>query len=398
MKVSQIGSAQRNQSRRHWLELGWKSAAAVLAVGGTRLSAATSTGGRVLVQLQLFGGNDSNNMIVPLNSSEYSRYSSVRGPLAVPQGNLLPIAAPRLNAQFGFHPSMTELHDLYQRKALAVVANTGEMSSPLNKSQVTPTGVPVAAQDHLTAALSYLKDGFTTPAWDSALLAIADRIALAKRVCTFEGGISMLSATPTAADGTRNYATLVRAMASTTLRTVFPDSGLGQELKAVAQLINAASKVGATTPVITCSQSGYDTHVNQLAYQPALFRDLSASLGAFANAMDEIGAASRVTLYTQTEFNRTLMVNKTGGTEHGWGGHQLVMGHSVLGGDVYGTFPGMALGGVDDAVGNGTWIPSSSNDQYNVTLARWLGAGAQNLSTAFPSLTRFPVQDLGFVV
>ena len=186
-------------------------------------------------------------------------------------------------------------------------------------------------------------------------------------------------------------------MAAAPIRTAFQDTVFGREMKAVAQLIHAAPRVGANNPVILCSKSGFDTHASEMAYQPNLFRDLSAALGAFAYAMDEIGAASRVTLYTETEFNRTLQVNKTGGSDHGWGGHRLVLGHSVMGGDVYGKFPGMALGGADDAVGNGTWIPGISDDQFHAALAGWLGVGLESVPAVFPSLQRFPVQDLGFV-
>ena len=184
----------RTQSRRQLLELGWKSAAAVFALGGTQLSARTSAGGRVLVQLQLFGGNDSNNMIVPLDGIEYSRYAAARGPLAIPRSALLPIETPRQNATFGLHPALAELHDLYQRKALAIVANSGRMAAPLTKVDVATGGVPRDAQDHLTSELAYVKDGFTTPAWAPPLMGVKDRFDLMDRIFTFSTGVSMISA------------------------------------------------------------------------------------------------------------------------------------------------------------------------------------------------------------
>jgi uncharacterized protein (DUF1501 family) len=83
--------------------------------------------------------------------------------------------------------------------------------------------------------------------------------------------------------------------------------------------------------------------------------------------------AESVTVYTDTEFNRTLTPNKTGGTGHAWGGHHLVMGGSTLGGRIYGQFPSLEVGGPDDASGNGTWTPSTSSAQYAATLASWYG-------------------------
>ncbi|HEY3740495.1 MAG TPA: DUF1501 domain-containing protein [Bryobacteraceae bacterium] len=347
----------------------------------------------------MFGGHDSNNMIVPMDGGEYSRYASARGPLAIAQGTLLPIEAPRQKASYGLHPALTELYALYQRKALAVVANTGEMRYPMTKADVTLSGVPREAQDHLTSSLAYVKYGFTTPAWFPELLGLTDGPALAARIFTFSSGVSMLSSNASAAGGGSRLdnPALLSAMAAAPIRTQFPNSAFGRQMKAAAQLIHASAQVGAENAVLTCSKGGFDTHSNEMVNQPALYRDLSASLGAFAYALEEIGAASRVTLYTETEFNRTLQVNQTGGSDHAWGGHRLVMGHSVMGGDVFGKFPKMALGGPDDAGTNGTWIPGTSNDQFRATVANWLGVGLQNIPTAFPSLQKFAPQDLAFV-
>lgn len=397
MKMTQQNESSRIRSRRQLFELGWKSAAAVLALGGTKLSAGSSQSGRVLVQLQLFGGHDSNNMIVPMDSGEYSRYSSARGPLAIPQNALLPIQAPRQTGSFGLNPALTELYALYQRKALAVVANTGELSYPMTKLDVTTSGIPSMAQNHLTSSLAYVPSGFTTPAWVPALFGVTDQFALASRIFTFSSGLSMVTSNTSGSGSHVDNPAMLRAMAGAPIRTQFSNTAFGRQMKAAAQLIYASAQMGAGNSVLTCSKSGFDTHSNEMATQPALYRDLSASLGAFENALEEIGAASRVTLYTQTEFNRTLQVNQTGGSDHAWGGHGLVMGNSVMGGDVYGKFPGMTLGGADDAATNGTWIPSTSNDQVRAILATWLGVGLQNIPTAFPDLSRFPTEDLAFV-
>jgi len=103
-----------------------------------------------------------------------------------------------------------------------------------------------------------------------------------------------------------------------------------------------------------------------------------------------------VTTFTESDFSRTFQPNSNGGTDHGWGSHHIVMGASIKGGQMYGTFPTLQLSGPDDAGGEGRWIPTTSVDQYAATLAQWFGLPVASLPSVFPNIGNFAQPDVGF--
>ena len=110
---------------------------------------------------------------------------------------------------------------------------------------------------------------------------------------------------------------------------------------------------------------------------------------AFYNATVEMGIADQVTTFTESDFGRTLQPSGTG-SDHGWGSHHLVLGGAVKGGDLYGTFPTLALGGPDDANNRGVLIPTTSIDQYGATMAKWFGVSPAAMPQVFPILGELP--------
>jgi uncharacterized protein (DUF1501 family) len=163
----------------------------------------------------------------------------------------------------------------------------------------------------------------------------------------------------------------------------------------VANLIAVRDGLQVSRQVFFVSAGGFDTHDDQLDDHPALLGDVSASLKAFQDALVELGVADKVIAFTQSDFGRTLTSNGDG-TDHGWGGHQLVVGGAVLGQRIYGTMPRLEIGGADDTTG-GRIIPTTGVDQYAATLARWFGVADAQIDAIAPNARNFPQKFLGFV-
>ncbi|MBL8297299.1 MAG: DUF1501 domain-containing protein [Rhodanobacteraceae bacterium] len=213
---------------------------------------------------------------------------------------------------------------------------------------------------------------------------------------TFKRGrtlYNVVNSSLTAADGSGNVA------------TVFPTgNALASQLRMVARMIKvsreASGQIQHKRQIYYVRLHGFDMHDGLMAADnsghAALLNRVSEALGAFWTALGEIGAQNEVTTFTMSEFGRTLGPNGNG-SDHAWGGVQLVMGGMVNGGRLYGTFPDQTLDG-PVSFARGQLIPSTSVDQMAATLARWMGVTATNdLATIFPNLINFPTSNLGFM-
>ncbi len=191
--------------------------------------------------------------------------------------------------------------------------------------------------------------------------------------------------------------------------TPFPTSSLGTQLKMIARLIQAGpGAFNMKRQVFFCSVGGYDTHTAQVdgtgfTNQPTnvngthyrLLQDINDCVFAFQRAMEQITLSNKVTLFTASDFNRTFPTNSQG-SDHGWGGHHLVIGGGVNGGQTYGHLPTFAINGPNDT-STGRWIPTLSVDQHSATLAKWFGLSTSDILSVLPNINRFPTADLGFM-
>jgi uncharacterized protein (DUF1501 family) len=155
----------------------------------------------------------------------------------------------------------------------------------------------------------------------------------------------------------------------------------------VARCIKAKSQIGDARQIFFVALGGFDTHNGELGAQASLLQILSKNIKTFWDEMNVQGQQNNVTVFTASDFGRSLGSNGDG-SDHGWGGHAMVVGGAVKPG-FYGSMPDLAIGGAND-MGNGRIVPTTSTDQYAATLAKWFGVADADLDTLFPNLTNFP--------
>jgi uncharacterized protein (DUF1501 family) len=164
------------------------------------------------------------------------------------------------------------------------------------------------------------------------------------------------------------------------------------QLKRAADLIEIAPTLGHHRQVIYVDLNGFDTHDNQATKFPQIMQLLSDGMKAFQSDLESRGVDDRVVTFTQSEFGRTITINSNG-TDHGWGGHQFVMGTPVQGGQVIGALPEYAIGSSD--IYQSSFIPQYSVEQYAANLSKWFGISDSEMSGIFPTYNRFENIDFG---
>lgn len=443
--------------RRKFLKLS-AALSALGLIGGPGLiplaRSAEFTGYKCLVNVFLLGGNDSFNMLVPRSDAEYNVYAASRQNLAIAQEALLPISP--LNSDgvlYGFHPMATGLQGLFESGDLAVVSNVGPLLEPvskddyLNGNTLLPpqlfshndqrnqwqslrgttnlsTGWAGRIADSLaddlsgqmlptnisTSGNSRFQSGDTTSPYTVNNSGASSYAAFRRnaeygpeRQASFErqltNGFDNIHSRALADVHSRSllYADLINDALRLVpeLNTPFPESRLGRRLRIVARLLAVKDEFEVNRQIFYITTGGFDTHNDQNQDQPDLLMDLGDCLLAFQTAMTEIGLSDQVTTFTQSDFGRTLTSNGDG-TDHGWGGHQLVSGSAVLGQRIFGTMPSLEIDGADDVAG-GRIIPTLSADQYAATLANWFGVDDSSLDQIAPNLAAFNLRNLGFM-
>jgi uncharacterized protein (DUF1501 family) len=326
---------------------------------------ATPAKAPVLVVLQLSGGNDYMNTVIPYNDPLYRDY---RPRVAIPEEQILP-----LDDQVGLHPSMGPLREIYNQGKMAIIHGVGypnSVRSHFRSMDIWHTCEPEKTGTEgwlglATRALDPAKENIVTavsfgPCMFRALAVPGVPVACVDDLETY-GLLTGIAPAPQRAKilerFAQNYSPLIgtdevmKYLGSTGLEAMegadilkvapqryastvqYPETSIAKKLKGIAQIhfANLGSRV------FYCDHLGFDTHANQVGVHATLWNDISQAVAAFFADLKEHQASEEVVLLLFTEFGRRVRDNGSG-TDHGAGGAAFVLGEAVQGGQ-YSEYP-----------------------------------------------------------
>lgn len=326
-----------------------------------------ATNGNILVLVQLQGGNDGLNTVVPYNNDIYYQK---RPSIAIPKDKVL-----RLTDQLGLNPAMNAFQPLYDNAQLSIVQNVGYQSP--NRSHFRSTDIWLSGSDADVIEGDgwvgrYLAQRF--PAYPMALpdqpmaiqLGSVESMLLqgpaGSMGTVFDnpdafyqlvkgGSLGSVSSSGTMAGDelhflqqiaiqSNQYAEVIKKKADIGKNVVtYPNTSLGKQLAIVAELIAG----GLTTPVYLTTIGGFDTHANQVTagnvtsgQHATLLKTVADAISMFLSDLTRQNLSERVTVMTFSEFGRRVTQNGTNGTDHGSAAPLFVLGKPVRGGFVGG--------------------------------------------------------------
>jgi len=341
-------------NRRYFLQRSILTSAGVLLLPDTLLNAMSDTqvSSKKLVVIQLSGGNDSLNMVVPYADKTYYK---LRPSLAVPDRDVL-----KLSKLQGLHPSMTALKELHGQDRLSIINSVGYPNP--NRSHFRSMDIWQSASD----SDQYLNTGWIGRYLNSlhgetrkphAAIEVDSNLDLALKGSSITG-LSLenpnrlydsiqrglfrpLTRSITASTGNHGLDYIHETMQETVSSVDYihgktvgsghiqnPNYSKGR-LTANLGVIAGLIKAGLSTQVYYTTFSGFDTHVNQKPQQARLLKELSDGIGSFVKELDQSGHMDDVVIIVFSEFGRRVKQNASNGTDHGCAGNILIVGNNL---------------------------------------------------------------------
>lgn len=428
------------------------SSAALLGAAqlGTMAKASAQSQGeyKALVCILLAGGADSFNILTPTDNTHFAEYQATRTDLAIPQSSLLPLNNAQNNGRtLGLHPQLTGIQNLYNQGKAAFLSNVGTLVEPTsttalgNGTAKLPLGL-YSHSDQISQWQTALPDVRGNTGWGGRMADLlgsqnsSQRISMSissAGVNEFQAGRmtdsytivpgdnptpQLLSALDPGGEGgvqaaieqmyaNNSFRSILRSsyadlfnqsvaanaefasalQSGQPLTTTFAADRFSQQMRTVAQTIAANQLLGMQRQTFFVEYGGWDHHDEVINSMSAMLKPLNDGIVAFQSAMQELGLEDSVTTFTTSDFARTLSSNGRG-SDHGWGGNALIIGGGVQGGQVYGTYPSLALNNPLDT-GRGVLMPTTSLDEYFAELALWFGVPASLLYDILPNANRF---------
>ena len=345
--------------------------------------------GNLLIMIELKGGNDGLNTVVPYTSTQYY---ALRPRIAIKREQVL-----QLDDRYGLHPSLQPMMPLWQAGELSVVQGLSYPQPNLSDFR------SIEIWDTASRSDQYLREGWLTRTFaarpvpasfgaDGVIVGTADlgpldggarAVALANPDAflneaklampshalgnaTLEHVLKVEADIVKAADGLRPKAGKFE------FKTHFPDGGFGNSIKAAMQVVAAPGRGGADVAVVCLSLGSFDTHTNQQGTQANLLRQLGEGIASLKSALTELGRWNDTLIVTYSEFGRRPRENLNNGTDHGTAAAHFVAGGRVKGGL---TGHGPVLEQLD---GGGNLAPAVDfRSLYATVLERWWGMDSQ---------------------
>ncbi|MEM9838768.1 MAG: DUF1501 domain-containing protein [Pseudomonadota bacterium] len=447
-------------SRRNFLQNSAMTFGAASLAPMAALAADTS-GYKALVCIFLFGGCDSQDILINHDQPSYDQWAEARRPIldrfpggslegARARGNLLaldPINGGQFgSSQYALPPEMSGIKSLFDNGQAAIVPNVGPLVEPVTRQQVEDDTaiLPARLQSHndqqstwqafsvegarqgwggllldatqqsspytaisVTGQSVFLSGGSTRQLQLSSSGNIERAFGTDRRVYGSDEVTDRLRAFyRQSADSVQSpmmrdlIAAQSKAINDTdTLATLLEQQQLGEQVRlegnrlsdqlaVVADMISVRNATETNRQIYFVGMGGFDTHNDQANRLPALLSTLSEAMTRFQTVMNQAGLGNEVTTFTASDFGRTFTSNASG-TDHGWGGHQIVMGGAVRGGRILGDVPPPTTDHDNAYRSRGSLIPQISIDQYGSELGRWFGLTDSELNTVFPNRNRF---------
>ncbi len=402
---------------------------------------------KALVCLMLGGGNDSFNMLIPRGNSEYNEYATTRSNLAIPQNQILPINPNTTDGRtFGLHPSIPDMQQLFENNNLAFLSNVGTLVEPSTKSDIkneivkTPlglfshsdqsqqwqTGKPhertnigwggriadlvQSMNSNQNISMNVSLKGSNIFQRGNQIIPYAIKNSGSIGISGYNGQNSFNQLRTEALNSMleHDYQDIFKNTYKNTIKssndaglefqaaidgisefsTIIPEENdLAEQLRMVAKTIASRDTLGFSRQTFFVQIGGWDHHDELIINQAEKLAEVNAALKYFNGLMNELNTNDCVTLFSVSDFARTLTSNGNG-TDHAWGGNAFMMGGAVQGKDIYGNYPVLALDS-DVDLRNGVMIPTTPADLYMAELALWFGVPASELSTIFPNISNF---------
>ena len=339
-------------SRRRFLSALGASASSLPLIslpGFVQAQARSLPQGKILALVELAGGNDGLNTVVPITDPAYR---ALRPDIGIAARDTL-----SLDADTGLHPAMRGIANLWEAGDVQIVEGVGYPDpnrSHFRSIEIWNAGLGANSMardgwiadvfgaqnlDHLDAEGLVLGGDmgplngagrFSAMRNEQLFLETLENLPGMLHPVRPKAAVSPLDHVIATYESAQITGELIRSklQSSSARRWSFPQSDIGEQLRTAARLLDA----GVTVPVLKVVQDGYDTHDAQPQEHQTLLGDLSAAISAFANAARDMGIWDEITIVTYSEFGRTARENASAGTDHGTAAPVFVMGGSVQGG------------------------------------------------------------------